>query len=828
MITRIELRGYKRFSLNQFEVLEIDFTASAQVILGTNGSGKSSLLEQLSPLPAVPSDFAKNGYKVIHLQANHKIYKLSSKFGTPHPHSFLVDDEELNEGGTITVQRELVKQHFGYTQELHHLLLGRETFDKMSPARRKDVFVKLNDEDYDYAIKVYNTLKDKLRDVSGAIKIAKNTLAAESEKLILEDEEKALVEETRVLTDFLNALMEARKPVERTFEQLDDRDNSLEHQILSQSKMLSDLWDKCEGITTSIGEYGALIDAEQAKYLRESGRIEQLDKELSKVQEKIGILQQSEARSVEELDRKIAEASSRVSQVQAQLLLPDLTPANAQYESIAFEELHGQLAQLFADLPVNPNKRYSQTALQQSRERAAELARIRSLSAERLLVVTTQINHQEKHRDNPDLECPKCSHSFSTVFKESTYATLKAERQELIAKLAEHDAQIKANQDFIDACTAYGAGFRQFHQITQAHPGLSDYWEHLRECGCLSDSPDKALYILNSMRSDLALWVEMQALSLEIVEKTELRRNLAAVGSADLASLIQHRDDLNRQMSESAHEASLAQAHKQILQTEQTRLKQIGSVRDKLSALLASRKDSQRERMETIRRSAYNEMIRQVRNTLSTKEQLLGNISLQKNLVQNLAGQVETLSLREKDLSILVKRMSPTEGLIAEGLFGFIKNFVDRMNAFISRVWTYSMEVQSCGFLDGVTVDLDWKFPMMVEGHESPIPDVSCGSTGQVEMINLAFKVTAMSYLPQRDLPLFLDEFGRTLDASHKTSAMHVVRNIIEEGTFPQVFLISHDFHQYGSLINSQFTMLNSLNVAPPAGVAVNAHVRMA
>lgn len=827
MITKIELRGYKRFSLNQFEVLEIDFTASAQVILGTNGSGKSSLLEQLSPLPAVPSDFAKNGYKVIHLQANHKIYKLSSKFGTPHPHSFVVDDEELNDGGTITVQRELVKQHFGYTQELHHLLLSRETFDKMSPARRKDVFVKLNNEDYDYAIKVYNTLKDRLRDVSGAIKIAKNTLAAESEKLILEEEEKALVEETHVLTEFLNTLMESRKPIDHSLEKLDHQDSVVEHQLLTQAKLLSDLWSKCEGITTSIVEYGSLIEAQQAKYLRESGRLEQLDKELSKVQEKISILQQSEARSVEELDLRIADANSRLAQAKSKLSLPNLTPTNAQYEYTIFTELHGHLAQLFADLPANPNKRYSQAALQQSRDRSAELARVRSLSAERLLMVTAQIGHQEKHRDNPDLECPKCTHSFSTIFKESTYSNLKTERDELRTKLADHDAQIKENQEFLDACSAYGSGFRQFHQIAQAHPGLSDYWGYLRESECLGESPDKALYLLNDMRADLALWVEMQSLSADVVDKVELRRNLASVGSADLASLVERRDDLQKQMSDCSHEASLAQIQKQILQTEHSRLKQIGSVREKISSLMACRKASQKDRMETLRRSTYNEMIRQVRNTLSTKEQLLGNVSLQKNLVKNLAKQVEDLSLREKDLSILVKRMSPTEGLIAEGLFGFIKNFVDRMNAFISRVWTYSMEVQCCGFLDGVTVDLDWKFPLLAEGHETPVPDISCGSTGQVEIINLAFKVTAMSYLPQRDLPLFLDEFGRTLDESHKTSAMRVVRSIIEEQTFPQVFLISHDFHQYGSLVNSQFTMLNSLNVAPPAGVAVNEHVRM-
>lgn len=828
MIKRIELCGYKRFSLNQFERIEIDFTAVAQVILGTNGSGKSSLLEQLSPLPAIPADFSKNGYKVIHIEHNHKIYKLSSKFGTPHPHSFLVDDEEFNTGGTITVQRELVKQHFGYTPELHHLLLGKETFDKMSPTRRKDVFVKLCDENYEYAIRIYNALRDRLRDVSGAIKIAKATLAAESEKLILEDEEKALVDETAKLHEFLSTLLENRKPVESPIHEIDNRDVHIEHQLLAQARTLDSLLDKCDGMVKSIAEYDSEMNDQQGIYLRESGRLEHMGKELNSVSEKIRILQQSDARSIEELDAWLQSANQRLKELLSALTIQLDFDQNAIYAVDCFNSVKDQLVHVFAELPKNVDKQYSQVKLTEARDVKALRSRSRDAAAEHLHKVNGQIQHQEKHRDNPDLSCPKCSHSFSTVFRQAAYENMKLEREEVLANISTLDKEIVELDQFIERCATYGAGFRQFHQISQANQPLSVYWNWLREEGCLDQNPDKAAYLINRISSDLSVWVQIQELSAAITDKTILRANVASVGSADLASLLEQRMRLNDEMSVCADAANQAQLWRATLQGERNRLQQVGSVRTKLSQLMSDRKRSHKERMETMRRLAYNEMVRQVQNTLATKEKMLGSVSMQKNLVANLSQQVDDLVMREKSLSVLVKRMSPTEGLIAEGLFGFLKNFVDRMNVFIEKVWAYRMVIEPCGFVEGASVDLDWKFPMDVQGHETPIPDISCGSTGQIEMVNLSFKVTAMSYLPQQQLPLFLDEFGRTLDVSHKSTAMAVVRNIIEESTFPQVFIISHDFHQYGSLVNSEFTMLNSLNVAPPPGVAVNKHVLMA
>ena len=64
----IELKGFKRFALNNINYFKYSPHERHQLILGTNGSGKSSLLGEMSPLPADPRNYTKDGYKKIEIE----------------------------------------------------------------------------------------------------------------------------------------------------------------------------------------------------------------------------------------------------------------------------------------------------------------------------------------------------------------------------------------------------------------------------------------------------------------------------------------------------------------------------------------------------------------------------------------------------------------------------------------------------------------------------------------------------------------------------------------------------------------------------------------
>ena len=176
-ILKLTLKGCHRLELSGIRKITITPDTNVLMILGTNGSGKSSLMDLLSPLPADKNDFDKDGYKEIELLHHDVKYTLKSDF-KEGKHSFFnhLTQEELNIGGTITQQTQLVKDYFNYTDKIHRLLTGKDKFTDMSPLKRKEWFTLLCDTDYTYAISVYNKVKEKKRDIEGALKKLKQYL----------------------------------------------------------------------------------------------------------------------------------------------------------------------------------------------------------------------------------------------------------------------------------------------------------------------------------------------------------------------------------------------------------------------------------------------------------------------------------------------------------------------------------------------------------------------------------------------------------------------------------------------------------------------------
>ena len=132
LIRKLSLSGYNRLATTSIKTIEIQPKNKIVLIIGLNGCGKSSLLKELTPLPAISQEYQKDGYKFIEIEHNGKIFSLLSDFGSAHKHSFRVDGEELNQPGTLQIQRELVKEYFNITQEIHDLMLGNKSFHKMS------------------------------------------------------------------------------------------------------------------------------------------------------------------------------------------------------------------------------------------------------------------------------------------------------------------------------------------------------------------------------------------------------------------------------------------------------------------------------------------------------------------------------------------------------------------------------------------------------------------------------------------------------------------------------------------------------------------------
>ena len=169
-ILSLKLSGYKRFLLSNLTNFEINVTSDIQLILGTNGSGKSSLLEALSPYPQSRTDFIKGGSKYLEIEHNNSNYLLISNYNGTVKHQFIRNGINLNEGGTATIQKELVEQELSFNNQLHNLLTGKVTFSNMTPLQRREWIMKISNIDLSYALCKYDEVKTRFKRCSGRFK----------------------------------------------------------------------------------------------------------------------------------------------------------------------------------------------------------------------------------------------------------------------------------------------------------------------------------------------------------------------------------------------------------------------------------------------------------------------------------------------------------------------------------------------------------------------------------------------------------------------------------------------------------------------------------
>ena len=173
-------------------------------------------------------------------------------------------------------------------------------------------------------------------------------------------------------------------------------------------------------------------------------------------------------------------------------------------------------------------------------------------------------------------------------------------------------------------------------------------------------------------------------------------------------------------------------------------------------------------------------------------------------------------------LSLLADTLSPTEGIIAEQLTGFITCLVGQLNSIIAALWTYDMTVQPCGMASG---ELDYRFPLQIQSADHVAPDVAKGSKAQQQVVNFAFQLTVMLYMELTDYPLYLDEPGEGFDEQHRTNLIGFVKQLMDANHHSQLFLVSHYAATHGSLINSEVLVLDSSNITVPG--EFNKHVVM-
>ena len=807
-IKKLVLHKYRRISLSNIETLTYTPEQHLQLILGSNASGKSSTLFMLNPLPAdLKKDFYEGGYKHIIIEHNGKTYDISSGMHHKSKHNFIVDGIEFNTAGIKKIQLELVKEHFKLTPHINEILLGNVKFTTMSLTERKKWLTEISNIDYTYPISVYNKLKARHRDLTGGIRLTQNKLLQEDIKIIDDTTKAKLVYDLEMLSKFVNHLL--------TIKTIDvpHTDTSAMNKLKDTNSKARILFDNLED-----NELGVNIDPD----IRLSLITEKIDSNTNRINQYKGDLDKINSATVS--DSMLVKLTTEQENIKNKIaVLKTMNVSGIDLENIqliynVFASNYSDMIALLGELGDYSDVHYGLT---KHKELSLHIDKQQN-EYERLIRLNMRFvaerDKQAEYEKEQQITCVNCNHSWHLNFEKAKFDKLETTIVEYDAKILVLEKDIETSKIEHDKYISKNIIIANIRKVFNGNSIIVPVWKDIFMEYDLQKDTGIILTELNKLSIQLAELLKYHDLSEELkkVDNRIILINNAMSIKQDIAN--DNKADIETKLSD------LVNINNRLLVEKDKVLKFI-SVVDNIkginSDLKTNLKNSKKyvdSEVNKLRNTALNELINLFKFEISTIERRLHDSEVISIKVKDTKQTLEALQASEKVVKLLVKELSPTEGLIAKSINSFLNLFIDDINGVIDTVWTYNLKLLPCSV--GVDDDLDYRFPVKINDGEE-IEDIAKGSSGLKEIIDLAFKVVFIKYLGLEDFPLYLDEYAITMDYTHRINAYAAIDKVLAPN-FSQVFLISHFESMYGHYQNADISIINPDNLMIDSDMVYN------
>lgn len=817
---KLTLIGYTRISQNLIHSVELDFTKLIQIIIGSNGSGKSSIKEQLSPLPPITADFIKGGRKEWHGRNNGSNYVAISDFGEKSGHYFEKDGVVLNNWGTALVQKALVLQEFGLTQEIFDVLIGLRKFTDMSPTERRDWVMFFSGIDINPLMKLFIEAKARQRDAKGYLTKISERLKIEERNKIDDNVINEKNKELDTLKDEFNYYSQFSS------ELVKGSDDDLRAQVDLMLDFMDRIFESAPKVPSNILKLG-IKNKEQLKDLIVSNKtkLETLQQQHDKLMVELKEINKIAAakallstQGIDEIQARILVLEDQIRQADALLEAYGYSIENPKQAKLDFLRVGLDLRTALFDLPPNEGLQYNTNRLNETRIR--EEGMLHRLSKVREFVF--QKEHRIKHIDeSAEITCPECTYSFKHGVGKNDRENLIAEIKNLNMEDARLEESIKGDKEYILECTTFMDKIRDIYNTMNLTPSNQGFWGVLKAQEFYKNPVFASIELLDKHNDYLELAIKrVDCLDLlnkenDILLKAQESLNIinnentSSVSKIDediytLSSEIERLSDFNLQAENVYNRLSLSE-------------RQIGQLKEYFDDFnVAYFNELDNMRATFIRDTKFNIM-----KEINFIEQELEQARVKNAIFRDVEEQLKSAESQYQEYSVIVNNLSPNTGLIADLMNESIEMFVARLNATIGSVWTTDLIVLPCVNKKN---DLDWKFPILVD-NDTQRADVSKTSTSQGDIINFSFQRILAEHLGQ-EMPMFADELGSSMDEQHRINMMHVLADLVELKECSQLFLISHYNAFHEQFVNNETFVLDSKNILHMPKV-YNKHVKI-
>jgi DNA repair exonuclease SbcCD ATPase subunit len=829
----VEIQGLLAFQFSGITKITLTTESIIQLIIGANGSGKSSLLRELSPRPAVRTSYTANGYKILRLIHQGAEYVLTSDFSNRSaPHSFIKNGEELNEGGTTTVQDDLVTTHLGYTKVIEDLVTNRHNFAILPDGMRKTLLMKFNPFNLDFVF-------DHYKKITSAIRACNSNLAMLHERKAVIEADKldeavvaAITAERRQLDTELSAIIE-------TIHRVTDR---LRVQPAAAPPLdFTRLRDQLTAIQTKLPQWSAVDRSRSVDELRE-----QLIKALSEAETALPIWQERSRGLVAEVNKYETLLAELADQKDVQPLKTTLAGIEAELTDLTPKIIpdplsSGVLKEVAQALPVVKGLVSQflgcQTPLigQAAITRKRALLRMRESQAQQLRAeLVALVEHRTElaarktlsRDDLPDSkECAQYRCPLYRVFIEDDQRIDRAldatqtRLQHLTEKIDRRERFIAQLTEQLDTMKAYAPALIELGAWFSQHPYLRDLlagWDILQT---LRHSPLSIYRDLQDHYERSVATHRVRELTAKKEEVLEILNKQNALGEQEAATLQSLRDEKQQALDAALATCASLETRRQQLEAQKEYLGAYAEAVAWVEQTTQQLNTALHEALTAYDREVYQAVLQALTTVRQAHIARMGTIDhtlreqqiLQGRYDAEVLGQISVIEKRRSELELMEYALSPRNGLPHTRTVRFLNALIGTMNHYIAEVFGYRFELVPLS----EDAPIDYKFSAYV--GDVLIPDISTCSAAQQEVISAAFVLAVIVQTRLSDYPLFLDEIGKSFDPHHRQKLLDLFRLILEENTVSQLFIVNHNATVWAGLPNADILVLNDLNIMLPS-----------
>lgn len=784
--TYLRLEKYKRFPLSNLEVFEKEFNSKMTMILGPNGSGKSSLISELTPLPASKDNFHKGGYKEIHVSHDNKQYRLISDFREHAKFYFYCDDENLNLSTNVTMQKELVFQHFSITTAIHELLTGAENFTEMSLLGRKKLFHAITHLNIDTILSNYEKLKEQLKDNEFLHKTLTNQLVLEKHKLSDTNALETLKYKVTSYREHIDNLLSIRQEIYRF-----SHGNSMEESAEGLKNLelrKKDLYDRnyIYFVSYSVGTLTARLQTANNQLSLFDASLKNLYGSLEKLLNEKKTLSLTNSKNIEQLQAEHDSLSTAINnRLNLVSILKDQNFNLSETFSV-LQILESSLPEILETLPSNPDRKYSKQLYNTLNENKGVVLEKLNKLLEQHSVLRAEIRELENHKR---LDCPNCHHNWLPAEVDGRLVTLQLQLTSIEQERATNSELLRQLQADIEEQVTYLTQLQLFMNLySSTKNAVSQMWNVVSDRSLLHNEPTAILQVVRSAINDCNIYQAVGELTNRQNEIKDLIDRIKELTHTNQFSI-------DEDITSIEEDIYMTQTRQEELKIGIGDIKYAMGIYATMAKLDASIKLATSDLQEANMKHLANEMMKEIDAELSlTKVSLLelereiSKQNMTESTINRLEAQLEEVGEHVKVLKILTEELSPKNGFIAKTISNFLNVIINSINSVIAGVWDYKMVLKPINIDEDA---LNYKFKVEVEDR-LVIDDIVKVSGGMKEIINLAMKITLYKLLRLDNYPIYLDEYGLKLDQQHRGKITDIIFKMINSNVYSQIFLITH------------------------------------